>query len=944
VVSTKSSIKSLFVAALLTSLAFVAGCGGGGATDPFTPPPATPALVVSPNVLTVFQGTPATVTIDSGVAPFQVFTSNTALLPVVQAVAGKTFTLSPTNVLVDTGVTITVRDAAGQSVAVSVTVRPTPVAPIPALVVNPTSLTVYSGIASTLTIERGVAPFQVFSSDSLTLPVTQNVSGTSVPLLATTVTADKTVTITVRDSASQSVTVTVTVKPVPVAPIPPLVVNPVSLTVYSGIPSVLTIERGVGPFQAFSSDSLTLPVVQSVSGLSVFLVASNVTSDKTVTITVRDAAGQSVTVPVTVKSPPLAGALVVTPTVLNVYSGTPARITVNNGVAPFQVFTSDAAVLPVLQAVSGSAINFTASTVSVDTVVTLTVRDAGGQSVTVAVTVKPSPVLGVLSVTPTSNTTCGGASAITLDKAAICSGESGVASITVRTNNTSVLPNRQIRFEVVQGAFNFLVDQAGVVTAKTLTVTTDQNGKADVAMRMDSGVPSQAALIRATDLTSGNRVDGAFTIVQAVNGAAILSVIPPTYTGGGGFVQQCLSFAGDYVIYGGTAPYTITNGLPNAGTLSIATGASGQRITVASQGGIFRFTSFDVDSGCGGFSVPITIADATGRTTSVRFVVTAGTLARAPAVFSPRAVSFTANLGGSPAVPGQAAIPASCSDGQSPLGFNCPTVVYTASSCGSGTVNGTNTGCLASVVAAGASCGAGTLNGSGGCLSSVLVSPVSCGAGTVNASLTSCLASQFAAASCSAGGTVSGNACVPASSVFTPASCSNGGTVSGSSCTQPTFVAAVCSNGGVAQGNTCSQPVFTQLTCSNGGTVVGSTCQTPAFTQPTCNNNLFTSSLRTSCEPSFYRSGSAAIPDIPAVPPKQCSSSSVVFTINGGATPYIISSSNAGVIPPTAVIATSPSNLTITFPILNVGAVVTVTAVDSKGELFTSTATCNAGT
>ena len=78
---------------------------------------------------------------------------------------------------------------------------------------------------------------------------------------------------------------------------------------------------------------------------------------------------------------------------------------------------------------------------------------------------------------------------------AICSGESGVASITVRSANTSVLPNRQIRFDVVQGAFSFVVDQAGTVTAKTITVITDQNGKADAVIRMDPGVASQAALI-----------------------------------------------------------------------------------------------------------------------------------------------------------------------------------------------------------------------------------------------------------------------------------------------------------------------------------------------------------------------------------------------------------------------------------------------------------------
>lgn len=792
-VSITTSIKSLATVAFMSVAALMAGCGGGGAVDPFAPPPATPQLVVNPNSLIVVQGTSATLTVASGVAPFQAFSSNSFVLPVVQAVADKTIALAPVNV-----------------------------------------------------------------------------------------TADTVVTITIRDSASQSTTVAVTVKP-PV--IPALVISPTALTVYSGIPSVLTIERGVGPFQAFSSDSLVLPVVQAVSGTSVFLVASTVSSDTIVNITLRDAAGQTVTVPVTVKPKPIASALVVTPTVLNIYSGATSQISINSGVGPFQVFSSDTAVLPVTQAVAGNAITLNASTVSVDTVVTLTVRDAAAQTATITVTVKPSPVLGVISVTRSSNSTCGGASANTLDRAAICSGETGVASITVRSA-VSVLPNRQVRFEVVQGAFNFVVDQSGVVFAKTITVVTDQNGKADVVIRTDAGVPSQAALIRATDLTSGNRVDGAFTIVQAISGSAILSVLPSTYSGSGGLVRECLAFSGDYVIYGGTAPYTITNGLPNAGTLSTTT-SSGQVISVAIQGGIFRFTSFAVADGCGGFTVPITIADAAGRVTSVTFAVAAGTAPRVviPAVLSPASVSFTANLGGSPFRKGDAPIAASCSNG--------------------GVVNSGGNGCIQPTVTAGA-CSNG---------------------GTVNVSSLSCTPPAFTPASCGNGGLVNSTntGCVSVFSPGPPASCSNGGTVSGVTCIPPSFTPAACANGGVvnAANNGCLAPTFSATTCSNGGTV---------------------NSTQNGCVASSFTPAYAGTPDIAAVPNSQCSSTNVVYTINGGFVPYVLSSSNAGVTPPTAVIATSPSNITITFPILNVGAVVTLTAVDARGTLFTSLASCVAGT
>ena len=514
-------------------------------------------------------------------------------------------------------------------------------------------------------------------------------------------------------------------------------------------------------------------------------------------------------VPPAVVIPPL----VVSPSTLNVYAGTPVAITINSGVGPFQVFTSDSVVLPVTQVVSGAAITLTASNVAADTGVTITIRDAASQSTTVAVSVKTSPLLGALSITPTSNTTCAGATASVLDKAAICSGESGLASITVRSTNTAVLPNRQVRFDVVQGNYNFLINQAGTVLAKTYTLTTDQNGKADVVIRTDPGVPSGAALIRVTDLTSGNRVDSAFTIVQSTSGAATLSVIPPSYTGSGGFAQECVSFSGDYVIYGGAAPYTVTNGLPNAGTLSSGT-SIGQVITVANQGGIFRFTSNAVADGCGGFKVPLTIADATGRITTVEFAVTAGSAARAAAVISPASVSFAANQGGSAAVPAVVAIPASCTDGSTPVGASCGVAVYTPASCSPGLVNDTRTGC------------------------------------------------------------------VTAGALFTPATCTNGTTSYTTS------------------GVGCVQPFFTPATPARAA--------------------------------------------IAAVPNTQCSGRSVVYTINGGFPPYTLSSSVIGVVPGTATIATSPSNITLTFPTLNVGVVVTITAVDAKGALFTSTATCAA--
>jgi hypothetical protein len=317
--------------------------------------------------------------------------------------------------------------------------------------------------------------------------------------------------------------------------------------------------------------------------------------------------------------------LIVNPTTLNIYAGTPAVVTINSGVAPFQVFTSDAVVLPVTQVVPGAAITLTASAVAAEATVTLTVRDAVGHTVPVSVVVKPSPLIGSLNIVPTTNTTCSGVASASPDKAAVCSGESGLASVSLKSNATTVLANRQVRFDVVQGAYNFVVDQAGAILNKTITVVTDQNGKADAVIRTDAAVGSQVGLIRATDVTSGNRVDSAFSIVQSINGSATLTVLPGSgYTAKGYYKLECPGTSGDFIIFGGTAPYTVRSALPNAVSLSV-NGVVGDPIVVAKGGDTFR-ASTSYSSNCADYAAEISIADASGRVVKVTYAVQAGTV------------------------------------------------------------------------------------------------------------------------------------------------------------------------------------------------------------------------------------------------------------------------------------------------------------------------------
>ena len=107
----------------------LAGCGGGSGSpnNPYVPPPVSPILSVQPTNLIAYSGVPTTVTITSGQGPFTVFTSDASALPVTQNVPGTTIVVLPSQVGVDTAVTLTVRDAFGATALVGVSVKASPI-------------------------------------------------------------------------------------------------------------------------------------------------------------------------------------------------------------------------------------------------------------------------------------------------------------------------------------------------------------------------------------------------------------------------------------------------------------------------------------------------------------------------------------------------------------------------------------------------------------------------------------------------------------------------------------------------------------------------------------------------------------------------------------------------------------------------------------------------
>ncbi|HEX8010091.1 MAG TPA: hypothetical protein VF814_04040 [Casimicrobiaceae bacterium] len=275
--------------------------------------------------------------------------------------------------------------------------------------------------------------------------------------------------------------------------------------------------------------------------------------------------------------PTTPGALSILPATPTVYANTPATLTISGGVPPYFVVSSDTAILPLGASVTSGTIVLLPANVLADTSVVITVQDSAGTKASATATVKPAPIFNTLAVTPAS-AACG--------TNAVCSGQTATAKVTVTGAGGVGIPNRQVKFEVVSGAFAIQNSDPANPLVSTLTVVSDQFGVAQVIIQATAGVPTQPALLRATELTTGNQQTAQFTIVQTIDGSAVLSVVPTSATISGPDDATCSSgFRIDYFIYGGTPPYRVTSTFPTAVTLVNSTVlASGQPFTAITNG------------------------------------------------------------------------------------------------------------------------------------------------------------------------------------------------------------------------------------------------------------------------------------------------------------------------------------------------------------------------
>jgi len=247
--------------------------------------------------------------------------------------------------------------------------------------------------------------------------------------------------------------------------------------------------------------------------------------------------------------PTTPGPVTILPNAATVFANTPATLTVFGGVPPYFVVSSNTAILPIGASVTNGTIVLLPANVLAPTAVVITATDSVGTKASATVTVNPAPIFNTLTVTPAS-AACGANS--------ICSGGTATAAVTVTGAGGVGIPNRQVKFDVVAGAFAIESSDPANPLVSTLTVVSDQFGVAHVILQATAGVPTQPALLRATELTTGNQQTAQFTIVQTINGSAVLSVVPSDVTFTGPDTTQCTNnFRADYFIFGGTPPYQV---------------------------------------------------------------------------------------------------------------------------------------------------------------------------------------------------------------------------------------------------------------------------------------------------------------------------------------------------------------------------------------------------
>lgn len=587
---------------------------GAGSTTTALYTSAASSLVLAPGVTESFA-------VGGGAGTYRVSSSNSSVATVVLNGATLSVTAGAAGVA-----QVVVTDAAGASVTVAVTVGAGS-NQIALFTTAPGSVTVAVGASATYTVGGGVAPYSTSSSNSAVASAA--VSG---GVLTITANASGNAQINVVDATGAAVSIAVTSGN-----------GSASTALFTSSSSTLVLATGTSGAYAVGGGAAPYRVSSSNAGVASAVLNGPTGNSLTITgnaagvaeVVVTDAVGATVGIAVTVGAGNTQAALFTTaPDAVTIAPGASGAYAIGGGRAPYAASTSNAAVATVTTSANGLTISgLTTGTARI------TVLDAGGTSVSIAVTVgtggastalfTSAPGALEMAVGLTENFAIGGGSApyratssnstvatvsVSGSDLAITITGAGVAQVVVTdTTGASVSivvsagggSSQSPLYTTAPAAVSVAVGSSGVYAVgggrAPYRASSSNAAVATVAISGNtlsiSGLASGVVQVQVTDAAGAN-VGMTVTVGTGNSQSALFTTAPGTITVGVGV-------SGNYTVGGGTAPYSA--GTSNSAVVSAAVSGNGLTVTGNAAG-----------------TAQVTVLDATGASVLLNVTVGAG--------------------------------------------------------------------------------------------------------------------------------------------------------------------------------------------------------------------------------------------------------------------------------------------------------------------------------
>lgn len=266
------------------------------------------------------------------------------------------------------------------------------------------------------------------------------------------------------------------------------------------------------------------------------------------------------------------GTLALIPGSGSIYAGVPTEFTIVGGRAPYALSSTEAQLLPVPSMVNGNRFTVVANNPGVvdpgqdptlvpSRSVIIQVRDSAGIiALSGQFNVLQNFLTGYgVNFTPIA---CAGIPATT-------TGTTGLSvpagcEVNVAINATvggNRVGDRPVRLSVIRGPF-FFIDPVTGATSNSIDVRSDHAGRINALIRTITGVPTQIAILRVTDIATGVYTDTVFTISGSTS-TTTLTAIPATITFTGPNDATCGTGEADVFVFDGSPPYSAVSTNPN---------------------------------------------------------------------------------------------------------------------------------------------------------------------------------------------------------------------------------------------------------------------------------------------------------------------------------------------------------------------------------------------